>query len=112
MDHLVRSYCAGEGEAEVAEGQRKKDGCTVIVKCKFTGEDLITRLRENRREGEFTQPNTLLFSLSWIDKNVVHPTFAAKEDTVKPNRAVHKVWASYRVVSYHYHIFLNDFFAV
>ena len=40
MDHLVRSYCAGsEGEAEVAEGQRKqKDGssgggCTVIVKC-------------------------------------------------------------------------------
>ena len=24
--------------------------------------------------------------------------FAAKEDTVKPNRAVHKVWASYRVV--------------
>ena len=28
---------------------------------------------------------------------------------MKPNRAVHKVWASYRVVSY-YHIFPNDYF--
>lgn len=48
LDSLVISYCPQEGEAEVAERQKKdkSSGCTVIVKCDVSTGGLFYLYRE------------------------------------------------------------------